>query len=85
VFIGKKVLVRSDKSGVFVGRLVEIDHATRHVLLSDSEKLSRWSTDGCCLDDLVAKGIKTATRSGVVEWQYVYDVIQVLIFPAGTA
>lgn len=42
--IGKKVIIRSDDSGVHFGTLVEWDDAT--VLLHNSRRLWEWSTGG---------------------------------------
>lgn len=56
--IGKKVIVRSDASGVHFGTLVEWDGAT--VLLHDSRRLWEWDTGGTgiSLSEIAICGIK---------------------------
>lgn len=56
--IGSIVLVRSDKSGVHMGRLVHINPGTGIVCLKESIRLWRWKTKtGVSLSSIAAHGI----------------------------
>jgi hypothetical protein len=61
VVINKKVLVRSDASGVHFGTLVEWEHDTVH--LRDSRRLWAWNTGGTgiSLSEIAICGVKHET------------------------
>lgn len=54
-FIGKFCLIRSDRAGVFAGKILKIDGGT--VLIENSRRLWRW--DGAAtLSQLSQEGVK---------------------------
>lgn len=41
-YIGKKVIVRCNRAGVFFGTLKEYDHNTREAVLADTRRIWYW-------------------------------------------
>lgn len=56
-YIGKKVLVRCNRAGVFFGTLKEYDGQTREAVLTDVRRIHYW--DGAAsLSQLAVEGVK---------------------------
>ena len=54
-YVGKKVIVRANRAGVFFGTLVETDNTT--ATLSDVRKL--WYWDGACaVEEIAINGVE---------------------------
>ena len=74
-FIGKKVLVRSPKAGVYFGTLenVEADICK----LSNARNLWHW-TGANCLADIADKGVTGDKISCVITESVIKDVCQIM-------
>ena len=73
-FVGKKVIVRGDRSGVFFGTLVEKDR--REVKLTNCRRLWRWY-GGASISQLAAEGTVEPDRC-----MFTMTVDEVLILDA---
>lgn len=77
-YIGKKVIVRTNRAGVFFGTLVEADKTS--AALSDVRKL--WYWDGACaVEELAVNGTikpKECKFTLVVDEMIVSDYIQII-------
>lgn len=76
--LGKKYLVRCDRSGVFYGTLVEVEG--QRAKIQDARKIYYW--DGAnCLEQLAVEGTKKPDKckfTVVVNEIEVFDLIQLL-------
>ena len=76
---GEVVLIRSYDAGVFFGKLISFDPATRIVELADVQRIHYW-TGACSLSQIAVDGLtKDGCRiSVVVDEQDVANVIEIL-------
>ena len=78
--IGKRVIVRSGKSGVHFAVLDQYDSASRTAVLRKSRRLWKWSGAASC-SELATAGVanpKSSKISPAVPMMIVEDVIEVL-------
>ena len=77
-FIGKKVIVRADRAGVFFGTLVGVEN--RDVTMQNVRKL--WSWEGACaVEELAVNGVAKPEEckfTVVVEEMEISDSVQIL-------
>jgi len=79
--IGKQVIVRSHMAGVFYGECLNVEFNNTHsphILLRNARRI--WAWEGACsLTDISVGGVQKESRiTHVVEWELVFDVIEVL-------
>lgn len=80
VYIGKKVIVRCNRAGVFYGTLAEYDSATREASLQDVRRLWYWS-GASSLSQLAMEGVKRPSQckfTVTVKEMSVMEVIEVI-------
>lgn len=79
-YTNKKVIVRSDRAGVFYGTLKEYNHETREATLTDCRNI--WYWDGAAsIMQLAMEGVKNPNQSNftvVVPELAVMEVIQII-------
>jgi len=77
-FLGQKVIIRSDKAGVFYGTLTEKEGS--EVTLSDCRRLWYWS-GAASLSQLAKEGVKKASDckfTVTVEEMQILGVIEII-------
>ena len=76
-YIGKKVIVRCNRAGVFFGTLKEYDNACREAVLGDVRRVHYW-TDAASLSQMAMDGVGINSRlTMVVPEMVVMEVIEI--------
>jgi hypothetical protein len=79
--IGKKVIIRTNRAGVFFGTLSEYDAATRTAEIKDCRRLWCWS-GAASLSQLANEGVKKPDNckfTVVVPVMQVMEVIEIIL------
>ena len=78
--IGKKVIIRTNRAGVFFGTLSEYDAVTRTAEIKDCRRLWYWS-GAASLSQLANEGVKNPSDSKftvIVPRMQVMEVIEII-------
>jgi hypothetical protein len=77
-YIGKKVIVRCNRAGVFFGTLKEYDSTTREAVLGDVRRVHYWE-GAASLSQMAMEGVRVGSRlTMVVPEMAVMDVIEII-------
>lgn len=77
-YIGKKVIVRCNRAGVFFGTLKEYDNASREAVLGDVRRVHYW-TGAASLSQMAMDGVDINSRlTMVVPEMVVMEVIEII-------
>lgn len=78
--LGKKVIVRCNRAGVFYGTLAEFDSATREASLQDVRRIWYWN-GAASISQIATEGVKdkrTTKISVTVSEMSVMEVIELI-------
>lgn len=76
-YIGKKVIVRCNRAGVFFGTLKEYDNASREAVLGDVRRIHYWQ-GAASLSQVAMDGVGINSRlTMVVPEMVVMEVIEI--------
>lgn len=77
-YIGKKVIVRCNRAGVFFGTLKEYDSTTREAVLGDVRRVHCWE-GAASLSQMAMEGVSGSSRlTMVVPEMAVMEVIEII-------
>lgn len=77
-YIGKKVIVRCNRAGVFFGTLKEYDNTTREAVLGDVRRVHYWE-GAASLSQVAMEGVRDSSRlTMVVPEMAVMEVIEII-------
>lgn len=77
-YIGKKVIVRCNRAGVFFGTLKEYDSTTREAVLGDVRRVHYWE-GAASLSQMAMEGVGVGSRlTMVVPEMAVMEVIEII-------
>ena len=77
-FIGKKVIVRADRAGVFFGTLESFDSTNDNVIMTNCKKIYNWEK-ACAVEQIAVDGVGSNSKlTLVVERLGISKAIQII-------
>ena len=77
-YIGKKVIVRCNRAGVFFGTMKEYDNTTREAVLGDVRRVHYW-VGAASLSQMAMEGVRGGSRmTMVVPEMAVMEVVEII-------
>ena len=77
-FIGKQVIVRADRAGVFFGTLKEFDYGNNNVIMTNCRKIYNWEK-AYAVEQIANDGVGTNSKlTVIVEELGIMNAVQIL-------